>query len=207
MIAEHGFRIVDNTVEADAAAPRICLNFSDQLAAEPRLFADFVSVEGGSNLAVEAGGQQICIDGVEHGRRYHRDVRAGLPAADGETLHEERRARHLRARPRALRRASSAPPTCCRPAASRPSRSSPSTPTASNAKLYRIGDRQLADTIADGTFLSQLCLLGDRRDRGEVGREGLGRHGRRRERDQPRDHDRDSRSASSKRSSSPAPTS
>ena len=35
-------------------------------------------------------------------------------------------------------------------------------------------------------------LLGDRRHRGEVGREGLGRHGRRRERDQPRDHHRDS---------------
>jgi hypothetical protein len=32
ILAEHGFRIVDHTVEADAAAPRICLNFSDRLA-------------------------------------------------------------------------------------------------------------------------------------------------------------------------------
>src|SRR5882724_220523 len=53
MLAEHGFRIVDNTVEADAAAPRICLNFSDQLSAS-RDYSDFITIEGGTNFAIEA---------------------------------------------------------------------------------------------------------------------------------------------------------
>src|SRR5690606_13106015 len=29
---------------------------------------------------------QICVTGVEHGRRYHVTLRAGLPSADGEVL-------------------------------------------------------------------------------------------------------------------------
>ena len=36
MLAEHGFRIVDYKIDADAAEPRLCLNFSETLAGPPR---------------------------------------------------------------------------------------------------------------------------------------------------------------------------
>ena len=106
MLDEHGFRIVDNTVEADAAAPRICLNFSDQLAAG-RDYSDFVSVEGGTNFAIEP---QRPAD-LRRRRRARPplspDARGrACPPPTARDAAEERRARHLRARPRALRRLS-----------------------------------------------------------------------------------------------------
>ncbi len=154
IVAEHGFRIVDNTVEADTESPRICLNFSDTLASG-RDYGDFVSVQGGTNLAVEGSGQQICIDGVEHGRRYHLTARAGIPAADGETL-----AKNIdldifvRDRAPSVRFLGNAYVL--------PSGGEPTIPvvtvntTQVKASLFRIGDRQIATAIANGTFLSQL---------------------------------------------------
>jgi tetratricopeptide (TPR) repeat protein len=155
MLDEHGFRIVDHVVEADAAAPRICLNFSDQLAQNRGDLADFVVVEGGANLAVEASGQQICVDGVEHGRRYHLVAREGLPAADGETLAKSADLDiFVRDRAPTVRFASNAYVL--------PAGGDPTIPvvtintTRVNATLYRIGDRALARTIAEGNFLNQL---------------------------------------------------
>ena len=155
IISEHGFRIIDNTVEADAAAPRICVNFSDQLVAG-RDYSDFLSIEGGNNLAIESTGQQICIDGVEHGRRYRVVVREGLPAADGEVLAGSADLDiFVRDRAPSVRFLGTAYVL--------PAGGEPTIPIVSvntnrvNAKLFRIGDRQLADIIADGTFLTQLA--------------------------------------------------
>jgi uncharacterized protein YfaS (alpha-2-macroglobulin family) len=154
VVAEHGFRIIDHVVEADTAAPRICLNFSDRLAAG-RDYGDFVTVEGGGNLAIEGAGQQICIDGVEHGRRYHVTARSGIPAADGETLSKSVDLDiFVRDRAPSARFLGTAYVL--------PAGGEPTIPvvtintTRVNASLYRIGDRQLAAAIADGTFLSQL---------------------------------------------------
>jgi alpha-2-macroglobulin len=154
MVAEFGFRVASHTVQSDAAAPRICLEFSDTLA-ENRDFADFVTVEGGENLAVEGGGSQICIDGVQHGSRYNVTVREGLPAADGETL-QKSATLDIFVRDRA--------PTArfLGTAYVLPAGGEPTIPVVTvntsrvNAALYRIGDRQLADAMAEGTFLSQL---------------------------------------------------
>ncbi len=155
MLADHGFRIVDNVVESDAAAPRICVNFSEKLAAGRGDLADFVTVEGGANLAVEAQGYQICVDGVEHGRRYRMTVREGLPSDEGETL-----ARSVdldffvRDRAPSVRFATNAYVL--------PAGGEPTIPvvtintTRIDADLYRIGDRQIARQIADQNFLTQL---------------------------------------------------
>jgi uncharacterized protein YfaS (alpha-2-macroglobulin family) len=154
MVAEHGFRIVDHDVEADAAAPRICLNLSDRLAPD-RDLADFVSVEGGTNLAVEGSGQQICIDGVQHGRRYRVTAREGLPAADGESLAKSVTLDiFVRDRSPSVRFLGNA---YVLPAGGEPTIPVVTVNTSQvDATLYRIGDRQLADAIAEGTFLSQL---------------------------------------------------
>ena len=155
IVADHGFRIIDNTVEADAEAPRVCVNFSDQLVAG-RDYGDFVSVEGGNSLAIESSGQQICVDGVEHGRRYRVVVREGLPAADGEVLSKSTDLEiFVRDRAPSVRFLGTAYVL--------PAGGEPTIPVVTvntnriNAKLFRIGDRQLADAIASGTFLTQLA--------------------------------------------------
>ena len=84
-IARHGFRIVETTVESDSASPRICATFSSDLIRAGTDYATFVKVPE-SGLSVDASGRQICVGGVEHGRRYTLTFRAGLPAADGESL-------------------------------------------------------------------------------------------------------------------------
>ena len=155
LLAEHGFRILEHVVEADTAAPRICVNFSDRLADTRGDLADFVTVEGGQNLAVEASGYQICIDGVEHGSRYHLLIRAGVPAADGETLAKPVELDvFVRDRAPTVRFMGNAYVL--------PAGGEPTIPVVTintnqvEATLYRIGDRSLARTIADGTFLNQL---------------------------------------------------
>jgi len=85
-LAEHGFRITGHRVDADAANPRICIDFSDPLPRGRAGLTDFLQVEAGRGLSVEADPQALCVDGVTHGERYRLRVRAGLPAADGETL-------------------------------------------------------------------------------------------------------------------------
>ncbi|MBN9025073.1 MAG: alpha-2-macroglobulin family protein [Rhizobiales bacterium] len=86
LLAERGFRIVSNTVDADAASPRMCVVFSDSLPVADATLSDYVVVEGGKGLAIEPQDNQICIDGLKHGQRYTLRFRAGLPSADGEKL-------------------------------------------------------------------------------------------------------------------------
>ena len=88
-VAEHGFRITDNSVDAEAADPRICVVFSDPLPLGGTDLSSYVVVDGAPKVAVETEQTQICITGVEHGKRYHIKVRAGLPSADGETLRKD----------------------------------------------------------------------------------------------------------------------
>ncbi|NCA88058.1 MAG: alpha-2-macroglobulin [Gammaproteobacteria bacterium] len=85
-LAEHGFRVTGHRVDSEAASPRICVEFSDPLAKERAGLTDFLHVETGRGLTVEADPQALCVDGVVHGERYRLRVRAGLPAADGEVL-------------------------------------------------------------------------------------------------------------------------
>lgn len=87
-IAKYGFRITDSTVESDAAAPRICAQFSEPLVKAGVDYEPFVRLPD-AGLVVQADGNQLCIDGVEHGKRYRMTFRRGLPAASGETLHKD----------------------------------------------------------------------------------------------------------------------
>jgi len=89
VIAEHGFRVTSNQVDAEAATPRICAVFSDPLPAGDTDISSYVVVDNAPTVAVEADQSQICITGVEFGRRYHVRLRAGLPSADGEQLRSD----------------------------------------------------------------------------------------------------------------------
>ncbi|HEY4199174.1 MAG TPA: alpha-2-macroglobulin family protein [Devosiaceae bacterium] len=86
-VAEHGFRIVSNNVDAEAATPRICVVFSDPLPTTD--LANYVVVDGAPQAAIETEQTQICITGVDYGQRYHIQLRAALPSADGESLRKD----------------------------------------------------------------------------------------------------------------------
>ena len=85
MRAEHGFRILDYKVDNELSSPRVCFNFSEQLARKTD-FSPYVAVSGSSNTAISNEDQQICVEGLKHGERYAIVLRQGLPSAVGESL-------------------------------------------------------------------------------------------------------------------------
>ncbi len=85
LIGLYGFRVADTQVDSDAETPRLCVNFNEPLVAAGVDYAPFVQMPDAS-FTVDISGSQLCLDGVEHGRRYAVTLRAGLPAASGETL-------------------------------------------------------------------------------------------------------------------------
>lgn len=84
--AEHGFRILNYTVDSDATSPRACFQFSERLPAEGADLTPFVVVAGFDRPAIAVNEQQLCVDGLKHGERYAVTLRAGLPSTVGETL-------------------------------------------------------------------------------------------------------------------------
>ena len=82
---EHGFRLLDYTVDSDSASPRACFQFSEELAKRTD-FAPFVALAGSDKPALSAEERQLCVDGLKHGERYNINLRAGLPSTVRETL-------------------------------------------------------------------------------------------------------------------------
>ena len=85
-LSEHGFRMLDYTVDSEAVSPRLCVQFSEPLAKGRIDFAKFVSVNNADPASVRAEGQQLCIDELAHGKRYEVKVRAGVPSSVDENL-------------------------------------------------------------------------------------------------------------------------
>jgi uncharacterized protein YfaS (alpha-2-macroglobulin family) len=84
-IGKYGFRITETAVQSDLARPRICATFSEDLVASGVDYSTFVQLSE-PGMVVEAGGwRQLCVAGLEHGKRYVVTFREGLPAADGQT--------------------------------------------------------------------------------------------------------------------------
>ncbi len=77
---EHGFRLLDYTVDADAASPRACFQFSETLPGKRTDFSPFISVPGIERPAITADEKQLCVEGLKHGERYTVTLRAGLPS-------------------------------------------------------------------------------------------------------------------------------
>ncbi len=85
-IGKYGFRITETVVQSDLARPRICASFSEDLVASGVDYATFVQLTE-PGMVVESGGwRQLCVTGLEHGKRYSVTFREGLPAADGQSM-------------------------------------------------------------------------------------------------------------------------
>jgi hypothetical protein len=85
MREEHGFRLVDYTIDSDAASPRVCFQFSEDLPKRTD-FSPFVAVAGQDKPAISVQDRQICVEGLKHGESYVITLRAGIPSVVKETL-------------------------------------------------------------------------------------------------------------------------
>lgn len=153
--AEHGFRMTDYRAEAEAASPRICAIFSENLSRTEVDFARFVSVDGKDPQNVSAEGSQLCVEGLTHGARYQIQIRAGLPSDVGEAIAkpinlvvyvpDRKPTVRFTGRNYVL-----------------PSRGQQGIPVVSvntqrvDLEIYRIGDRSLASAIGNGDIDRQL---------------------------------------------------
>src|SRR6195256_51416 len=82
---EHGFRLLDYTVDSDSVSPRACFQFSEDLAKRTD-FAPFLALAGSDKPALSSEGKQLCVDGLKHGERYNINLRTGLPSTVKESL-------------------------------------------------------------------------------------------------------------------------
>jgi len=153
--AERGFRMLDYTVESDAAAPRVCIQFSERLAKGVD-FSKYISVDGRDPAGVAVDDQQICVEELRHGERYALRLRQGLPSAIGETL----------LKPVDLSiyvrdRSPSARFTGRNYVLPRTGQKGLPVVTVNTRELdmalYRIGDRRLAHEVLEGAFGEQLA--------------------------------------------------
>src|SRR5215212_362066 len=163
---QHGFRLLDYTVDSDGASPRACFQFSEDLAKRVD-FAPFLAQAGTDKPALTSEGKQLCVDGLKHGERYNINLRAGLPSTVKESLPKSAEFNiYVRDRKPFVRftgRAYVLPRTGQRgiPLVS------VNTPSV-NVNVFRIGDRNLINTVVDSDFQKtlssyQLADLGNER--------------------------------------------
>ena len=84
--AEHGFRMLDYSVDSDAISPRACFQFSENLPGKRTDFSPYVAVVGIDKPAISVTDRQLCVEGLKHGERYAITLRAGLPSVVNEAL-------------------------------------------------------------------------------------------------------------------------
>ncbi len=155
MRADHGFRLLDYSVDSDAASPRACFQFSEALPGRRTDFSPFVAVAGQDKPALSADDKQLCVEGLKHGERYTITLRAGLPSTVQETLAKSADFNiYVRDRKPFVRFSGKAyvlPRTGQRgiPVVS------VNTPAVTVA-IYRIGDRNLIDTVLGDDFQRNL---------------------------------------------------
>lgn len=82
---DHGFRLMDYSVDSDSASPRACFQFSEDLAKRTD-FGPFVALSSTDKPALTSEDKQLCVEGLKHGERYTVNLRAGLPASVRESL-------------------------------------------------------------------------------------------------------------------------
>ena len=176
---QHGFRLLDYTVDSDSASPRACFQFSEDLAKRVD-FAPFLALAGSDKPALTSEGKQLCVDGLKHGERYNVNLRAGLPSTVKETLPKSAEFNiYVRDRKPFVRftgRAYVLPRTG--------QRGIPlvtvNTPAVS-VNVFRIGDRNLINTVLSSDFQQALEQIRAFRPRRRARRQGLVRRTRHRD--------------------------
>lgn len=151
MRENHGFRILDYTVDADSASPRACFQFSESLPGRGTDFSPFVAVAGQERPAIRVDGKQLCIEGLKHGERYSITLRNGLPSVVNELLTRSSQLDvYVRDRKPLVRFTNRA---YVLPRAGQQGIPVVSVNTpAVEIDIYRVGDRNLLNTVLDSDF-------------------------------------------------------
>src|SRR5215471_7265624 len=151
MREDHGFRLLDYSIDADAASPRACFQFSEDLPGRRTDLSPFVAVGGQDRPALSVDKRQICVEGLKHGEHYTVTLRAGIPSTVRETLAKSAEFNiYVRDRKPSVRftnRAYVLPRTGQRgiPVVSVNTK-------AVAVEIYRIGDRNLLNTVIGSDF-------------------------------------------------------
>ena len=163
---EHGFRILDYSVDADAASPRACFQFSEDLPGKRTDFSPFVALEGTDKPAITTEEKQLCFEGLKHGERYSITLRAGLPSTVRETLQKSAEYNiYVRDRSPYVRFTGKA---YVLPRVGQRGIPVVSVNTAAvSVQVHRIGDRNLLDTVLGGDFQRNIYTY----ERGRLGTE------------------------------------
>ncbi len=162
MREDHGFRLLDYSVDSDAAAARACFQFSEDLPGKRTDFSPFVTVAGTDKPALSIEERQLCVEGLKHGERYAITLRAGIPSVVKETLARSADFNiYVRDRKPFVRFADKA---YVLPRTGQRGIPLVSVNTAAVAvEIYRIGDRNLLSTVLGNDFQRNL-------DRYDIGR-------------------------------------
>ncbi|MBN9049895.1 MAG: alpha-2-macroglobulin family protein [Rhizobiales bacterium] len=152
---DHGFRILDYTVDSDASSPRACFQFSEDLPGKRTDFSPFVAVVGMEKPAVSVDEKQLCVEGLKHGERYEITLRAGLPSTVNEALPKSAPfTLYVRDRKPFARFASKA--YVLPKAGQRGIPVASVNTTAVHIQIYRISDRNLIDAVMGRDFQRNL---------------------------------------------------
>ncbi len=84
-IEKYGFRVTDSRVDSDSATPRLCVEFSDPLLLSGVSYEDYIKLSAPGIVAIVED-RELCVEGLEHGRRYRMTLRSGLPGGNGDAL-------------------------------------------------------------------------------------------------------------------------
>jgi alpha-2-macroglobulin len=155
---KYGFRVLDYRIDNESASPRVCFQFSEDLARGRGDFSPFVTLDGRSDAAVSSEERQVCVEGLKHGEHYDIALRQGLPSAVGENLlrsqdykvyvRDRSPQAHFTGRNYVLPRVGpeGVPVVSVNT-------------TKVKVKVFRVGDRNLLPTIRSEDFLAQLSAM------------------------------------------------
>jgi uncharacterized protein YfaS (alpha-2-macroglobulin family) len=147
---KYGFRVSNFSVDSDAASPRACFQFTEALPKRTD-FSPYVAVAGQDKPALSVDDQQLCVEGLKHGESYLIALREGLPSTVGENLLKTTDFTiYVRDRSPLVRLAGKAYVL--------PKTGQQGIPLVSvntdtvKVTIYRIGDRNLIDSVLGGDF-------------------------------------------------------
>ncbi|MDJ1633456.1 hypothetical protein A6U88_09010 [Agrobacterium sp. B131/95] len=157
--ARQGFRVSGNTLDNDNASPRACVQFSEKLVKSGVDYTPFVTVNGAAPKGVDAKDNQICVEGLDFGQRYRISLRPGLPSSVDEDLATQVNVDiYVKDRSASIRFTGD---NFVLPSTARRGIPIVSVNTATaNLKLYRIGDRNIAQLLNNSQFLTQMSGYG-----------------------------------------------
>jgi uncharacterized protein YfaS (alpha-2-macroglobulin family) len=165
---DHGFRLLDYSVDSDAASARACFQFSEDLPGKRTDLSPFVSVAGADKPALSVEERQLCVEGLKHGERYAVTLRAGMPSVVKETLAKTADFNiYVRDRKPFVRFADK---SYVLPRTGQRGIPVVSVNTSAVAiEIYRVGDRNLLATVLGSDFQRNLYGFDIERLTGEVG--------------------------------------